>query len=90
MPLPANRRPNGNPLPRNGNSRPRRLPIAERLPRARQELPIERPCQWRRLPRPERREIVHFGDAAPEGVAALASLVGSLRAVLKGGESPGR
>jgi flotillin len=48
------------------------------------------PALAERLPRPERSEIIHFGDGAPEGVAALAGLVGSLRAVLKGGESPGR
>jgi flotillin len=44
----------------------------------------------RHLPRPERSEVIHIGDGAPEGVAALAGLVRGLRAVLKGGESPGR
>ena len=38
----------------------------------------------RHLPRPERSEVIHIGDAAPEGVAALTALVKGLRAVMKG------
>ena len=44
------------------------------------------PALAERLPRPARSEVIHIGDGAPEGLAALAGLVRGVRAVLRGGE----
>jgi hypothetical protein len=48
------------------------------------------PALAERLPRPERSEVVHFGDAAPEGLAALTALIRSVRSVLKAGDPAAR
>jgi hypothetical protein len=50
---------------------------------------LDLPELVRHLPRPERSEVIHIGDGAPEGVAALTGLLRGLRAVLKGGDAPG-
>lgn len=53
-------------------------------------MTLDLPELVRHRPDPERSEVIHIGEGAPKGVAALTGLVRGLRAVLKGGDAPGR